>query len=71
MAGRVGGTRSSPLQALVLRKCCAARALRLDCKGYRHLAKTLATQTGMTKKWLQSQGLISVRDLWMEAHGYA
>jgi RNA-directed DNA polymerase len=35
------------------------------------LARTLATQTGMTNEWLKSQGLISVRDLWMKAHGYA
>ena len=40
-------------------------------KSYWHLSRTLATQTGMTNKWLQSQGLISVRDLWMKAHGYA
>ena len=40
-------------------------------KSYWHLSKTLATQTGMTNKWLKSQGLISVRDCWMKAHGYA
>ena len=49
-------------------------------KGYWHLAKTLATQTGMSNVWLQEQGLPStclcvarrqVRDLWMKAHGYA
>lgn len=43
----------------------------LSSKAYWHLARTLATQTGMTNDWLQSQGLISVRDLWMKAHGYA
>ena len=43
----------------------------LSRKGYWHLAKTLATQSGMTNKWLQRQGLISVRDQWMKAHGYA
>ena len=43
----------------------------LSRKSYWHLSKTLATQTGMTNKWLQRQGLISVRDLWMKAHGYA
>jgi RNA-directed DNA polymerase len=36
-----------------------------------HLARTLATQTGMTNDWLKSHGLLSVRDLWMKAHGYA
>ena len=40
-------------------------------KSYWRLSKTLATQTGMTNAWLKSQGLISVRDLWMKAHGYA
>jgi RNA-directed DNA polymerase len=40
-------------------------------KSYWHLSKTLATQTGMTNGWLKSQGLLSVRDLWLKAHGYA
>jgi len=43
----------------------------LSGKAYWHLSRTLATQTGMTNDWLQRQGLISVRDLWMKAHGYA
>lgn len=43
----------------------------LSSKSYWHLSKTLATQTGMTNDWLKRQGLISVRDLWMKAHGYA
>jgi len=42
----------------------------LSSKSYWHLSKTLATQTGMTNDWLTSQGLISVRALWMRAHGY-
>jgi RNA-directed DNA polymerase len=40
-------------------------------KSYWHLSKTLATQTGMTNKWLESQGLLSVRDLWIKAQGYS
>jgi RNA-directed DNA polymerase len=52
-------------------KRCQAIFTALSRKGYWHLSKTLATQTGMTNKWLQSQGLISIRDLWMKAHGYA
>jgi RNA-directed DNA polymerase len=40
-------------------------------KSYWHLSRTLATQTGMTNAWLASQGLISVRDLWLKAHDYA
>ncbi len=43
----------------------------LSRKGYWHLSKTLATQSGMTNKWLRRQGLISVRDCWMKSHGYA
>ena len=42
----------------------------LSSKGYWHLSRTLATQTGMTNDWLENQGLISVRGLWMKAHGY-
>jgi len=40
-------------------------------KGYWHLARTLATQTGMTNAWLERQGLLSIRTLWMKAHGSA
>lgn len=40
-------------------------------KSYWRMSKTLATQVGMTNHWLKDQGLISVRDLWMKAHGYA
>ncbi len=40
-------------------------------KSYWHLSRTLATQTGMTNAWLASQGLISVRNRWLKAHGYA
>ena len=39
-------------------------------RGYWHLSRTLATQTGMTNKWLAQQGLLSIRDLWMKAQGY-
>jgi RNA-directed DNA polymerase len=43
----------------------------LSSKSYWHLSKTLATQTGMTNDWLASQGLISIRTLWIRIHGYA
>ncbi len=43
----------------------------LSSKSYWHRSRTLATQTGMTNDWLRRQGLISMRDLWMNAHGYA
>jgi RNA-directed DNA polymerase len=42
----------------------------ISSKGYWHLSKTLATQTGMTSEWLTQQGLLSIRDLWMKAQGY-
>ncbi len=40
----------------------------LSRKGPWHLAKTLATQVGMTNKWLTEQGLISVKDQWVKIH---
>lgn len=40
-------------------------------KGYWRLSKTLATQTGMTNEWLEQQGMLSVRNLWMKVQGYA
>jgi RNA-directed DNA polymerase len=43
----------------------------LSSKSYWHLSRTLATQTGMTNDWLERQGLVSVRALWIRAHGYA
>jgi len=32
------------------------------------LAHTLATQTGMTNQWLKDQGLVSVKELWVNIH---
>ncbi len=43
----------------------------LGSKSYWHLARTLATETGMTNAWLTRQGLICVRALWLRAHGYS
>jgi RNA-directed DNA polymerase len=43
----------------------------LSSKTYWHLSRKLATQTGMTNESLKRQGSLSVRDLWMKAHGYA
>jgi RNA-directed DNA polymerase len=39
-------------------------------KGYWRLSKTLATQTGMTNEWLEQQGLLSIRQIWMKVQGY-
>jgi RNA-directed DNA polymerase len=40
-------------------------------KGYWRLSKTLAAQTGMTNEWLEQQGLLSIRQLWIKVQGYA
>ena len=42
--------------------------LGLSSKGPYRLARTLATQSGMTNKWLAKQGLVSVRELWIKFH---
>lgn len=49
----------------------AAILTAISSKGYWHLSRSLATQTGMTNDWLRTQGLVSIRALWMKAHGYA
>jgi RNA-directed DNA polymerase len=40
----------------------------LSRKSYWHLSRTMATQVGLNDAWLKSQGLISVRDLWISFH---
>ena len=42
----------------------------ISSKSYWHLSRSLGTQTAMTNDWLHSQGLVSIRALWMKAHGY-
>jgi len=37
-------------------------------KGYWRLSKTMGTQTGMTNLWLKDQGVISVKELWVNIH---
>jgi len=37
-------------------------------KGPWRLSRTLATQTGMTNQWLKDQGLLSIKDLWVNIH---
>ena len=37
----------------------------LSRKSAWHLARTMATQTGMTNAWLATEGLVSIRDLWI------
>jgi RNA-directed DNA polymerase len=48
----------------------AAILTAISSKSYWHLSRTLATITGMTNDWLRAQGLVSIRALWMKAHGY-
>ena len=43
----------------------------VSSKSYWHMARTPALQIAMSNAWLKAQGLVSVRDLWMKAQGYA
>ena len=45
-----------------------AISIGLSRKGPWRLSKTLATQSGMTNKWFKDQGLLSVKDLWVNIH---
>ena len=46
----------------------AAIPVAISRKGPWRLARTLATQTGMTNQWLKDQGLLSVKELWVNIH---
>jgi RNA-directed DNA polymerase len=46
----------------------AAISVGLSRKGPWRLSRTLATQTGMTNKWLKDLGLVSVKELWVNIH---
>jgi RNA-directed DNA polymerase len=46
----------------------ASISVAMSRKGPWHLARTLATQSGMTNKWLKAQGLLSVKELWVNIH---
>jgi RNA-directed DNA polymerase len=43
----------------------------VSSKSYWHMARTPALQFAMSNAWLTAQGLVSVRDLWRKAQGYA
>jgi RNA-directed DNA polymerase len=45
-----------------------AISMAISRKGPWHLSRTLATQTGMTNKWLKDHGLLSVKELWVHIH---
>ena len=40
-------------------------------KSYWHMARTPGLQQAMSNAWLKAQGLVSVKDLWCKAQGYA
>ena len=40
----------------------------LSRKSYWHLAKTLSTNMGLSKAFLEKQGLVSIRALWIQTH---
>ena len=46
----------------------AAMSVGMSRKSFWHLSKTYATQLGMTNQWLKEQGLISIKDLWVNMH---
>jgi RNA-directed DNA polymerase len=46
----------------------AAICVGLSRKGPWRLSRTLATQSGMTNKWLKEQGLVSIKELWVNIH---
>ena len=46
----------------------AAISVAISRKGPWHLARTLSTQTGITNQWLKDQGLLSVKELWVNIH---
>jgi RNA-directed DNA polymerase len=46
----------------------AAILVAISRKGPWRLSRTLATQTGMTNDWLKDQGLLSVKELWVNIH---
>lgn len=37
-------------------------------KGYYHLARTKAVQMGLNNEWLKQQGLVSIKELWVNFH---
>jgi len=45
-------------------------ATALSHKSYWYLSRCLVTQAGMTVEWLKRHGLLSIRELWMQAQGY-
>jgi RNA-directed DNA polymerase len=46
----------------------AAIPIAMSRKGPWNLSRTLATQAGMTNKWLKNQGVPSIKELWVNIH---
>lgn len=46
----------------------SAISVGLSRKGPWHLSRTLATNSGMSNQWLKGQGLISIKQLWVNIH---
>jgi len=46
----------------------AAIPIAMSRKGPWNLSRTLATQVGMTNKWLKAQGLLSIKEMWVNIH---
>ena len=46
----------------------AAIPIAMSRKGPWNMSRTLATQVGMTNKWLKNQGLLSIKELWVNIH---
>ena len=59
-----GGTRPLDIPTVLDRLIQQA----ISRKGPCYLSRKLATQTGMTNKWLKDQGLLSVKELWVHIH---
>ena len=48
-----------------------ALSVGMSRKSYWHLSKTSATQRGMSNQWVKEQGLMSIKDLWVNIHSPA
>ena len=46
----------------------AAIPIAMSRKGPWNLSRTLATQVGMTNTWLKNQGLLSIKEMWVNIH---
>ena len=46
----------------------AAIPIAMSRKGPWNLSRTLATQVGMTNKWLKNQGVVSIKEMWVNIH---